>query len=256
MAKDKVEVDALSAMGFSVGCQVMAMKEALSTQLGLSPGQLEAFNAAYDKTYHSEMEMLIEELEDEGPAVAEMLREMVSQNGSEPQDAREPEEASEPQEAGEPEPSSVEPDASWQERIEAACKRVVAERPCLLSRDLHERTITGRIAHYLQPLVSEGYFVDCEYNKLADTIGADTTKKLSENDKEFAVANIIIHDRKRGAAGNLAVIEARWTGDDSGIERAKTKIGLYVNEPKLAYKLGFLALLKKDSIKLELIAQR
>ena len=233
MAKDKVELDALSAMGFSVGCQVIAMKEAITTQLGLSPEQLEAFNAAYDKTYFSEMEVLIEELEEEGPAVAALLREMASQKEADP------------------EPSSTGAEASLQEKIEAACASVVAEKPCLLSRKLHERTITGRIAYYLQPLMPEGYFVDCEYNKMADGLGGDTLKKLSEYGTDSVVPDIIIHDRKRGISGNLAVMEAKWINDDSGVEQEKFKIGLYLSEPKLAYKFGFLILLGKDSIKVQ-----
>lgn len=253
MAKDKAELDALSAMGFSVGCQVIAMKEALTSQLGLSPEKLEAFNAAYDKTYHSEMEMLIEELEDEGPTVAELLREMVSQKesgpiGSEPI-------VSEPEKESEPEPSPAAPETSLQEKIEAACARVVAEKPCLLSRKLDERTIAGRIAYYLQSLLTDGHFVDYEYNKAADSVGAETLKKLSQYGADAATPDIIIHDRKRGTAGNLAVLAAKWSGDASGIEQEKAKLGLYLTEPKLAYKSGFLLLLGKDSIRVQSIGE-
>ena len=244
MAKDKVELDALSAMGFSVGCQVIAMKEAITSQLGLSPDKLAAFNAAYDKTYHSEMEMLIEELEDEGPAVAEMLREMVSQSESEPEESPIGTETSLP-----------EAETSLLEKIEAACAKVVAEKPSLLSRKLHERTIAGRIAYYLQPLVPEGYFVDCGYNKAADGVGPNTLKKLSEHGPEAAIPAILIHDREKGAAGNLAVIEAKWSGVKSAIEEEKTKLGLYLSEPKLAYKSGFLILLEKDSIQVQAIGE-
>jgi hypothetical protein len=244
MAKDKVELDALSAMGFSVGCQVMAMKEALTTQLGLTPAQLEAFNATYDQTYASEMETLIEEIEDEGPAIAELLREMVSSTGVETDSS-----------AGKPEPSEDNPeqptpaaDATLLEKIEAACAQVAAEKPCLLSRKLHERTITARIAFYLQPLVGDGNYVDCEYNKLADGVSADTQEKLSQFDADSVAPSLIIHTRKKGIAGNLAVIGAKWNGDDSAIEQEKNKLSLYLSEPKLAYQSGFLLLLEKDSI--------
>jgi hypothetical protein len=256
MAKDKVELDALSAMGFSVGCQVIAMREAITSQLGLSPDKLGAFNAAYDKAYSSEMEMLIEELEDEGPAVAELLREMVSQKAGESEGA-EPRgvefEGVEPAEGSEPEESPVGTEATLQEKIEAACASVVAEEPCLLSRKLHERTIAGRIAYYLQPLMTEGYFVDCAYDKTADGLGAGTLKKLSEHGTDSVTPDIIIHDRKRGTAGNLAVIEAKWSGDKAAIEQEKIKIGLFMKEPKLAYKSGFLILLKKDSISVQAV---
>ena len=131
MAKDKVELDALSAMGFSVGCQVIAMKEAITSRLGLSPEQLEAFNASYDKTYLSEMECLIEELEEDSSSVAEMLREMVSSTGAEPDH-----QGFEPDQGVEPEQPCPGPDASLLEKIEAVCARVVSEKPCLLSRKL------------------------------------------------------------------------------------------------------------------------
>jgi len=249
MAKDKVELDALSAMGFSVGCQVIAMREAITSQLGLSTEQLEAFNASYDKTYLSEMEMLIEELEDDGPEVAGLLREMVAQKGGEPEQPELPEQSDQPEL---PSPGT---ESSLLEKIEAACAKVAAEKPSLLSRKLDERTIAGRIAYHLQPLVP-GYFVDCAYNKAADSIGADALKKLSEHDAGAAIPDIIIHDRKRGTGGNLAVIEAKWSSDDAALEQATTKIGLYLDEPKLAYKSGFLLLLKKDSIHVEPIGER
>ena len=99
--------------------------------------------------------------------------------------------------------------------------------------------------------MGKGYFVDCEYNKVDDGLGGDTTKKLTGYDKDWVYPDIIIHDRKREVAGNLAVIEAKWSGSDRSIELDKVKIGLYLTQPELKYKFGFLIVLKRDSINVE-----
>lgn len=85
----------------------------------------------------------------------------------------------------------------------------------LISEDLNERTISQRLAYYLQGLFSD-YNVDCEYNgnifheskrkKIYRITGNQKTEfKISEHS---VFPDIIVHKRKKNE-GNLLIIEMK-----------------------------------------------
>lgn len=148
--------------------------------------------------------------------------------------------------------------------LEDACDLLTTIDATLLSRGLHERTITARFAHHIQTLLPFGYFADCEYDRMEDvTIDGikDTPKCLlswaneynrlhpdAEHEKKGRVyPDIIIHTRQKGAKNNLAVIEAKWNKADEKHE--KIKIGHYLTEPRLDYSYGFFLLLDPFELK-------
>ena len=100
----------------------------------------------------------------------------------------------------------------------------------LLERDVNERSITHKVAEYLQyqfPHLN----VDCEYNRRGNH-GA-RKKTLSTNESVFP--DIVIH--KRGTKKeNLVVIEAKKKGRSSRIDH--NKLADYTNPKSHGYKVG------------------
>ena len=100
----------------------------------------------------------------------------------------------------------------------------------LLDKDVNERSITHKIAEYLQYQFPD-LNVDCEYNRRGNH-GAGK-KTLSTNESVFP--DIVIH--KRGTKKeNLVVIEAKKKGRSSGIDR--DKLADYTNPNSYGYKVG------------------
>lgn len=102
----------------------------------------------------------------------------------------------------------------------------------LLIRDLHERTITGRLADHLRPHFPE-WHVDCEYNRDDHEI-----KRVNGN---IVVPDIIVHHR--GTQENLLVIEVKKSNTRAPDEEDINKLHAY-RESHLRYQNGlFLKLL-------------
>lgn len=90
----------------------------------------------------------------------------------------------------------------------------------LLKTDANERTVTQRLAFWLQAEFRE-WTVDCEYNR-----DGDITKRISQaldqappdnRQHRIVIPDIIIHHRGRGSEGNLVVFEVKKsTNGDSG----------------------------------------
>jgi len=102
--------------------------------------------------------------------------------------------------------------------VEKALDILLKEDSYLLEHDVNERSITHKLAEYLQQMFS-GYNVDCEYNRNGiDEYGDDLRKKLNipmENSHDFAdteaktvFPDIIIH-RRGSNNNNLLVVEAK-----------------------------------------------
>jgi hypothetical protein len=134
---------------------------------------------------------------------------------------------------------------SLQKKIESACERMIAEQPCLLKRQLNERTITARLALHLQKEVGKEYFVDCEYSKMRrEDSDRDVPKALINwPDKTRVYPDIIIHKRTPDSRNNLAVIEAKWRKGDREAENETEKVRAYIDDPNLKYQYGFILIL-------------
>jgi hypothetical protein len=102
-----------------------------------------------------------------------------------------------------------------------AIKNFLAKEPFLLENNLNERTISFKLAEYLQKEYDGKYNVDCEYNRVSKddknmdkeyitkTLQLDIEKIKTNNDKGPTVfPDIIIH--KRGSnKNNFLVIEIK-----------------------------------------------
>jgi hypothetical protein len=111
-------------------------------------------------------------------------------------------------------------EADVKERIITAYLMVIKNDSHLLEADANERSMTHKLAEYLQKVFPE-YNVDCEYNRNGlDPKRINEFKKDIQSDDINAVTvypDIIIHHR--GSTDNFLVIEAKKTnnpGNDKG----------------------------------------
>jgi len=111
-------------------------------------------------------------------------------------------------------------------RVDAAIKRLLAEDGQLFKMDVNERSISPRLAMYLQDEFS-GWDVDCEYNRK----GYSAVKRLDltvdcieSNDTEAKIVfpDIIVH--RRTSDDNLLVIEMKKTTSQVSSERDYRKL--------------------------------
>lgn len=104
----------------------------------------------------------------------------------------------------------------------------------LLEEDLHEQSISHKLAEYIQQELPE-WDVDCEYNKDLDEV-----KSLEDYDKDSVRPDIVVHTR--GTNENILVIEIKLTTSDEDDD--ENKVQKYVNSPELDYQHGFFLLLE------------
>ena len=96
--------------------------------------------------------------------------------------------------------------------LEDSLKQLVAQDIYLLERNLHERTITHKLAEILQPLFPE-WNVDCEYNRDGHDskrvkIDSDPIPDAQLDAGSNVFPDIIIHHRGNNEY-NLLIIEAK-----------------------------------------------
>jgi hypothetical protein len=124
------------------------------------------------------------------------------------------------------------PDVALATLVVKALQQLFDKDAELLIRDIHERTITGRLADHLRPHFPE-WNVDCEYNRDGHEI-----KKVDGN---IVVPDIIVHHR--GTPDNLLVIEVKKSNTRAADEEDIAKLHSY-RESHLRYQHGlFLKLL-------------
>lgn len=107
----------------------------------------------------------------------------------------------------------------------------------LLSRDVNERSITHKLAEYLQGQFPE-WNVDCEYNRLgykAKTLPAVNEIRTDDTDGRTIYPDIVVH--KRGEPDNLLVIEVKKSGNSRGGDEKKLT-ALTRDDGGYAYRLG------------------
>lgn len=100
------------------------------------------------------------------------------------------------------------------DRLYAAISAVYEYDQNLLDRDVNERTLSFRLAHYLIEIFPE-YDVDCEYNRHGDDVKRlprVTTTDTADTKGKTIFPDIIIH--KRGTDdNNYALIEIKKEGN-------------------------------------------
>jgi len=127
--------------------------------------------------------------------------------------------------------------AEISERLEKAIQKLMKNDRDLLISDVNERSITHRLAMYLQEEFPD-LDVDCEYNRygfetkrVKDFYPADA--KTDDTNARTVFPDIIVH--KRGAQGpNVLVIEAKKsTTKDDGLDIHKLEA--YKSNENLKY---------------------
>lgn len=146
------------------------------------------------------------------------------------------------------------PDEEIKKCLLVALDQLFKNDAFLLESQVHEKSITHKLAEYLQQVFPD-YNVDCEYNRHKIHI-KKLPRKCNGKNKEYVYPDIIIHHR--GYSDNLLVIEAKPNklpivdecDDVKLVEFTKSEgdykyqlglfIGLdYLNEPQLVwYKNG------------------
>lgn len=100
--------------------------------------------------------------------------------------------------------------ADIQQRLRGVLRELLLRDLYLLKHDLHERTITHKLAEYLQPQFPE-WNVDCEYNR--DHHDPKRVRiaprDLSHEDEGSNVFPDVIVHRRGSDEHNLLVIEAK-----------------------------------------------
>ena len=99
--------------------------------------------------------------------------------------------------------------AEVERRVIAALDRLIQQDRFLLEADLHERTITHKLAEHLQAQFSD-WDVDCEYNRDIMIKKMLSLPALSSADQEKTVSvypDIIVHHRKSDE--NLLILEIK-----------------------------------------------
>lgn len=138
-------------------------------------------------------------------------------------------------------------------KIETAYKKLLKKDLHLLEKDVNERSITHKLAEYLQ-LEFPKYHVDCEYNRnlSGQKLLVSWEKQISELEQEMEKAvtsekrksfiarvlnngltvypDIIIH--RRGTTNNIVVIEAKKTSNN---EDDESKLKAYKQDINYKY---------------------
>lgn len=144
------------------------------------------------------------------------------------------------------------------EKVIDSIKELYSEDYYIIDNDVSERSITHKLAIYLQNQFTE-YDVDCEYNR-----NMKNPKKITfieRNTRNRVFPDIIVH--KRGEiSNNLIIFEIKKCKDDNVtnkyLENKKhdiEKLKGYVNnndEVPLKYKYGFFLEIHKDFFIIEI----
>jgi hypothetical protein len=122
--------------------------------------------------------------------------------------------------------------------IEEICQRVDTAIGILFKNDIyllkigvHERTVSHKLAEYLQAQFPD-WNVDCEYNRKGGVVQKLLTRECSKKPKVYP--DIIIH--QRGTTNNLLVIEMKTS--DLPIECDIEKLILFTSKPEFNYSYG------------------
>ena len=133
-------------------------------------------------------------------------------------------------------------------RVEIALGMLLKNDVFLLKHDVNERSISHKLAEYLQQLFPD-YHVDCEYNRIGkEKINGEWTKKVLDldvvsiaSDDECGTTvypDIIVHCR--GEQENVLVIETKKIGKDKTNDEKKLKAFTSQQLGQLRYALGCL----------------
>lgn len=126
--------------------------------------------------------------------------------------------------------------ARIEEAVNNAIEQLYEKDAYLLKRDVNERSISHKLACYLQQkLEHEGWDVDCEYNRHRDdpkrlNLSHLHPRSIDIEDIQATTVypDIIVH--KRGTRENLLVIEMKKNSTEQGRARDYEKLRAFKRE--------------------------
>ncbi len=135
------------------------------------------------------------------------------------------------------------------EKVEIALGMLLKNDAFLLEHDVNERSISHKLAEYLQQLFPD-YNVDCEYNWQVDDPCYKELSFTSEEEKQFytktdeekikdknahtVYPDVIIHQRGHNR-DNLLIIEMKKTSNKDERARERDKLKLKKYKDKFSY---------------------
>lgn len=129
-------------------------------------------------------------------------------------------------------------------KVKKAVYKLLKEDHYLLQNDLHERTISHKLACYLQAEFPNLH-VDCEYNKNIDEENGPKKIRVQEELLVISVYPDIIVHRRNESENNLLIIEVKKNKGQSSrnTDYDEKKLICYTdleNHNKLRYRYGLL----------------
>ena len=131
-----------------------------------------------------------------------------------------------------------------QHYLQEALAKLVAQDAYLLANDLNERTITHKLAEYLQPLFPDRN-VDCEYNRDGHEPKRVRLQPAGEGPPDlgsYVYPDIIVHQRGTNDH-NLLIIEAKKAyRNNDAIDHDRAKVEAFASD--LRYRFGAVVVFK------------
>jgi hypothetical protein len=127
-------------------------------------------------------------------------------------------------------------------RIIHAREKLLKKDGFLLEKDVNERSITHKLAQYLEEEFP-GWDLDCEYNRVGTDLMIKRIKRLDLEDEgcrtddthaRTVYPDIIVHHRGKEDE-NLLVIEAKKKSDHTGIDRDRRKLTSFGEDLRYQY---------------------
>jgi hypothetical protein len=136
-------------------------------------------------------------------------------------------------------------------RVESAIHKLWQDDLDLIDRNVNERSITHRLAIYVEEAFSEWeYHCDCEYNR--NYSGPKRLKDLKPDDTDptSTYPDIVLHKR-RSNEENLLVIEVKKTDSPKGTSFDKEKLQAFTSdEQQYKYRWGLFLRINRDEAQL------
>jgi hypothetical protein len=142
-------------------------------------------------------------------------------------------------------------------KVDSALSMFMEKDRFLLEKDVHERSITHKLAIYFQKEFTD-WDVDCEYNRdghQTKRLNVDSrTMRVAPNDTDAVTVfpDIIVHHRgKGGEDNNLLVIEVKKTTNPHPDSFDRHKLQVFKDELGYTYALFLQFLTRRDSAGIE-----
>jgi hypothetical protein len=134
-------------------------------------------------------------------------------------------------------------------KVIAALREFYARETYLLEKDCGERTLTHRLAVYVESQFS-GWEIDCDYNRLGERTLRMPRASMVSTDDEFGKSifpDIVVHQRE--IPNNLLAIEVRKASNHQPLEHDQQKLRS-LTDPHLwfAYRIGVLVSLATNQV--------